>query len=357
MTLEVTLGRARAKLPSGACDATRSWREREAVTIAISDGEHQGRGDAAPLPGLSRDRLDDVERVLARIVWRDVDPDSDDPLSLAARLVPAEVPAARFAVEAALLDLLGRADARPAAAILSQRLGADGPAARIGCAALLDDLDTAMARARAAISEGARALKVKIGRAGRASQEVALLVALRAEIGGAVAIRADANGALERGAKSPLIAALADIGAELLEDPFPVARLLEEPLLPVPVALDESLSRDPTRARAAIDRGLARAVVLKPAVLGGIGAALALAELARERGLRAIVSHAYDSPRSFAASAHLALALGARRPDEVHGLARYDGLDQWRDERGGALPVPTGIAAYRIDAVPEGGLG
>ncbi|AKF11437.1 enolase C-terminal domain-like protein [Sandaracinus amylolyticus] len=353
--LQASLVRMRVKLPRAAGDATRRWLDREAIAIAVSDGTHVGRAEAAPLPQMSGETLELVERSLRAIPWADIDPEIDDPLTLAALLVPDDVPSARFAVEAALLDLVGRARNLSVAAMLAER----EPAGAVSTAALLDDLDTAVVRATVALSAGAGALKVKIGRPDRIDEECALLRALRKELGPTVRIRADANGTLED-EHDRRIGMLAEIGCELLEEPFPVERLLAmERRLPLAVGLDESLARDPVRALRALDLGRAQALVLKPALLGGIGRALALAESAKARGARAIVSHLYDAPRAFAACAHLALALAGAPggTSEVHGLARYAGVDQWIDEHGSAIPVPRVIGAFRIERPDGGGLG
>lgn len=352
--LHAALVRLRAKLPRPAIDAKRRWLEREAVALAVSDGSAVGRAEAAPLPQLSPETIDHAERALFAIRWNELDSDLEDPLTLAARLVPDDVPSARFAVEAALLDLVGRTRGLSVASLLAER----EPAGALSTAALIDDVETAVARARVAVGAGAGALKVKIGRPGMADAECAMLRSLRRELGDSLSIRADANGALEH-PHDPRILALADIGCELLEEPYSVEHLLDHDPLPVPIALDESLARDPVRALRALETGRAAAVVLKPALLGGIGRSLAIAETARARGARAIVSHLYDAPRSFAACAHLALALGPSRDGstEVHGLARYAGLDQWIDESSSLIAVPRVVGAYRVEQPDAGGLG
>lgn len=352
--LQASLVHVRAELPRPAGNALGEWSDRQAIAIAVSDGSHVGRAEAAPLPKMSSETLEMTERALRAIPWGEVDPEIEDPLTLAAILVADDVPSARFAVEAALLDLVGRARGLSVAAMLAEH----EPAGSISAAALLDDLDTAVVRATVALSAGAGALKVKIGRPGRIEAESAMLRALRKELGSEVPIRADANGSLED-ASDPRIAVLAEIGCELLEEPFSLERLFETPALPIPIGLDESLSRDPVRALRALEIGRAQAVVLKPALLGGIGRALAIAEAAKARGARAIVSHLFDPPRSFAACCHLALALagGPAGGHEAHGLARYPGLDQWVDEHGAPTPVPRMIGAFRIERPDGGGLG
>src|SRR5690606_23463656 len=135
----------------------------------------------------------------------EVDIDSEDPLTLAARLIPEDLPSARFAVEAALLDLVGRARNLSVAALLAER----EPAGTIATAALIDDPEMAVARARTALDASAGALKVKIGRPNEAL-EIEMLYALRRELGPDVRIRADANGALH-GPHDPRIRALTEI--------------------------------------------------------------------------------------------------------------------------------------------------
>lgn len=343
--------RVQATLPRPAHDARRTWLERDGIALRLETEDEGlvGRAEATPLPGFSHESVESVERALAGIDWTEVDLASDDPLSIAERIVPSTVPSARFAVEAALVDLSARIHHRSCAMMLAERRAADS----ISSAALIDDPDSAPARARAAVQGEAGALKIKIGRSELIETEIALVHMLRRELGESVKIRADANGMLNE-ASAPLIAALAEIGCELLEEPYPVELLLEHPELPLPVGLDESVARDPIRSLRAIEQRRAEVLVLKPAMVGGLARSLALAEAATRRGGRAIVSHLYDGPNSFAACGHLALALG---DSEIHGLARYAGLDAWVDHHGEPIAVPGGIDAYRIYHRGTPGLG
>jgi L-alanine-DL-glutamate epimerase-like enolase superfamily enzyme len=68
-------------------------------------------------------------------------------------------------------------------------------------------------------------------------------------------------------------------------------------------------------------------LVLKPTVLGGLVACLALAREAAARGLAATVTHTFDGPVALAAAAELAAALPGGGP--ACGLDRHGGLDAW----------------------------
>ena len=349
MSLVASLTPIRANLPRAVGNARRGWLTREGLRLHVSDGALVGRAEAAPLPGFSPDSLDEARAALAAVPWSSIDLDGDDPLSIAARVVGEASPSARFAVEAALLDLAARRRGVPVCAML----GATRGIASIGSAALLDELGALVPHALSALAAGATTLKVKIGRAGREEDEIAALRALRREVGDDVRVRVDANGAL-RGADDPRIAACAEIHIEFCEEPFAVEALLEGPPLPIPVALDESLARTPDRALRALERGRAATLVLKPAMLGGLGRSLAFAEAAHARGARAVVSHLFDPPRAFAACGHLALAVG---DEVVHGLASYPGLAAWTADDGAAEDVPRAIGAYRIERSATAGLG
>src|SRR3954471_2303460 len=87
--------------------AARGRAERAAVILEVRGAGVIGLGEAAPLPGMSRDTLDDAERALAAFAARAPFELAgvDDALALAG----AATGAARFAIETALLDALGRA--------------------------------------------------------------------------------------------------------------------------------------------------------------------------------------------------------------------------------------------------------
>jgi len=108
--------------------------------------------------------------------------------------------------------------------------------------------------------------------------------------------------------------ALAPLGIELCEQPTPDLRGLEG--CPVVVAADEMLASD-------VDGALrrARVVVLKPVLLGGLTATLALARRAHARGLKIVVTTALESAVGRAGAAHLAAAVLALGAQPAAGIA------------------------------------
>ncbi|WP_459644936.1 o-succinylbenzoate synthase [Kineococcus sp. NUM-3379] len=161
--------------------------------------------------------------------------------------------------------------------------------------------------------EGCTTAKVKVAEAGQfLADDVARVRAVREVLGASGRIRVDANGAWSVEDAARALAALAASGLEYAEQPCAdladMARLrvrLARDGVDVPLAADESIRRaeDPLRVSAA---GAADVVVLKVAPLGGVRAALAVAQAC---GLPVVVSSALDTSVGLAAGAALAGAL------------------------------------------------
>ncbi len=334
-------------LPAEASHAA-AWPERKGLLLELEDRDGRiGQGEASPLPGFSRDALEDVRTQLLRVAWRslpelEVGPDLADRLAGVLAEAGLRTPAARFAAETALLDLLGQASGLPVHALICHR--SPEAAWRVPIAALLGTEAEAASRK---VEQGYRTLKLKVGRA--PSEELARLAGLRAELGEEVGLRADANRSLPSLTVEAWLAGAADLRLEFVEEPVPPEILAGLPPSPVPLALDESLSAGDDSALArTLGAGGYRYLVLKPAYHGGLMRCLRLAESARSSGVQPVVSHLLDGPVALAAATELALALG---PGPAAGVDAHPGLSIWP-----AVDLP---AVDRAELVPHGrpGLG
>jgi O-succinylbenzoate synthase len=214
---------------------------------------------------------------------------------------------------------------------------------RVPLAAVVDDPDAA----RRAFAAGIRCLKIKLG----ADDPPDRVRAIAAAAPGAV-LRIDANRSWRLAEVLDRLAALAALPIEYVEEPCRnVHRLLTGPL-PCKLALDESLIELADNDLAAALRSPApAAVILKPALLGGLSACLALAAQARASGVAAVASHTLEGPIGTAACAELALALAAdQAPGPAAGLAPHPALAGWR------LPVAQ-LAADHVHPAAAPGLG
>jgi O-succinylbenzoic acid--CoA ligase len=321
--------------PIDGSGAARGSTQRIAIVVEVrSETGAIGLGEAAPLPGLSRETVEDARRALEELAQR-VPFELDDVSHLAS-------PAARFAIETALLDAAARERGVSVAAVLAESVrgtrideqhqatgdrrpetGHEDPCAVIDrdpvpIAVVIDTID----EARAAVARGARCLKLKVGPRG----DLERVRAIAAAVPG-VSLRLDANRTWPRESVRERLAALATLPIEFIEEPCVDAHRLLGEALPIRIALDESLT---TLSSDDIDVALASpslaALILKPTLLGGMHACLELAGRARRAGVPAIVSHALEGPIGTAACAELARALGG---DVPVGLARHSALAAW----------------------------
>jgi O-succinylbenzoate synthase len=146
-------------------------------------------------------------------------------------------------------------------------------------------------------------VKVKVGYAG----DLDVVAAVRDAVGPAVTLRVDANGAWDVETAVERLGALAPHGIELAEQPVAsiddLARVRRR--VAVPLAADECV-RSVADARRVRTLGAADAVVLKVQPLGGVRAALDVADAA---GLPAIPTSMMETSVGIAAGLALAVAL------------------------------------------------
>ena len=165
------------------------------------------------------------------------------------------------------------------------------------------------ARAHALVTaSGCRTAKVKVAERGQAlADDAARVEAVRDALGSGGAIRVDANGAWDVAEAARALRALRRFGLEYAEQPCATLAELAElrRKTDVPLAADESIRRaeDPLTVRAT---GSCDIVVLKAQPLGGVRAALAVAEAC---GLPVVVSSAVETSVGLAAGAAFAAAL------------------------------------------------
>lgn len=317
MTLSVSVVSTARTLSRPAQNARRQWAERASCIITLQgDDGHAGRGEAAPLPGFSPDNVADCERALKALDLRGIaerlEPNQDliGELGRASARIPQNLPAARTALESALLDRWARAASVPAWALLAT--STSPPSARSLSALLMGEPEEAWPQAQAARGRGLTTFKFKIGRAGALERELAAVRQLRAELGPLPRLRLDANQSLSPSDARLYLPSFAACQLEFIEEPcapldWPVLRDLG-----LPLARDESLA---SGARPAPGD---RAAILKPTLIGGISGCFALAEAARAVSVPVVFSHSFEGPLGLALCAALALTLGSE--SHAHGL-------------------------------------
>jgi L-Ala-D/L-Glu epimerase len=290
-------------------------RERELVRVRLDDGE----GEAAPLEPYDGVSIASVRAALDAYAaaLREAEPTAD---LLAACRAERDLPQALAAIDLALWDHASRRTGTPLARLIDPRAVGSVPVnATIGA----EDRAGAASAAAAAVRDGFRCVKVKVG----VGDDAGRLAAVRAAVGPEVGIRVDANGAW--GTPEEALAnlrALAPVGLELCEEPVhgvDALRLVQSGT-DVPIAMDETH---------APGSGAADLVCLK-ITRGGITGVLRDAALARAAGSEVYLASTYDGPRGIAAAVHVAAALKVTR---ACGLAASAGGPE---PKNGLIAVP-----------------
>ncbi len=293
------------------------WRERWGVLLEVFDEEgRRGLGEASPLPGFSRDTLEECR--VALTAWCRALPMTVNMFYF--QKPPAVLPlppAARFAVETALLDLQGKRGDLPV------------PVTRLLCRELYGPIyvskllsgrrvDSLAAQVRRGLAQNFCTFKLKLGGVGYVTEDVKLIEGLRAAVPGGWRLRVDLNGGWSLEQWQRFHAVFEDAQVELVEDPVPVHELGHVVPSRVPIAIDEPLKHEedvPLLLRARC----CSLWVLKPTVLGGFERCRQLRVLAQSRGIQTIVSHCFEGPVGLAAVRAVALLLGGAEHPTAHG--------------------------------------
>jgi L-alanine-DL-glutamate epimerase-like enolase superfamily enzyme len=278
---------------SGGFTISRGAKQEAVVVVAtIGDGPHIGRGECVPYAHYG----ESVEGVVTAIQACASAIATGLSRTELAALLPAG--AARNALDCALWDLEAKRSGRSAASLAG--IGSLRPV----LTAFTLSLGSPEAMADAARkAPGYPLLKLKLGGAG----DIERLRAVRAAVPEARLI-ADANEAWQPHETESLLAAAAEEGVELVEQPLPAGNdeLLRHIKRAVPVCADESV-----HDRASLDAIADRydAVNIKLDKTGGLTEALLAAASARARGLKIMVGSMVAT--SLAMAPALVVAQGA----------------------------------------------
>jgi len=296
-------------------------REREGILVRVESARGAvGWGDAAPLPGFSRESLDQVHKELeersARPVQHEIGSAAD--LFMWASTLTRLSPSAMFAVESAV--------AGAAAMEASQSLGVwlfGFSSDRCALSALaIEPPEQWAQRARECLEAGYSTVKFKVGRAAIAEEVAASRAAVAAAPG--LQFRFDANRAWSAAEALTFARGVAGLPVEYIEEPFANSRELPAGWpADVRIAWDETLHNG--EALPVFERHVS-AWVLKPSLVGGLSRSVQLARHARRCGCRAVFSAAYESGVGIRVLAELAATTGSAAGLDTYSLLAEDVL-------------------------------
>ena len=316
-------------------------RRREGILLRLSgDDGSEGWGETAPLPGFSKESLEEaalqLRRLTGALIGREVTDDwTGQDWSLGREIESiAPPPSVRFGLELAVWNLSATTLGKTLPQLVTPQ-----PRAKVPVNGLLSGTpDRILEDARRMRNAGYRAVKLKVGMK-TVVEDIRLVRTLVEELGSGISLRLDANRAwgYEEAARFVRGAPRFEYVEEPLADPARLPELAEE--LGVPVALDESLvGMEPDELG---EHGYARAIVLKPTLLGGVSRTLRMAERALRLGMTPVVSSSYESGVGMAALVALAAGIGD------HPVPA--GLDTYRALAEDVLDTPLALPAPSVD--------
>lgn len=347
--------RAQVRLWGGTCPAVgnrrRTWRQRWGVLLEVFDDEgRRGVGEASPLPGFSRESLEDCRHALE--AWCRALPLPVNMLDRG-KLPPVMPlpPAARFAAETAFLDVQARRGGISVPRLLSPELS--GP---IFISKLISGrrVDLLAEQVRRGLAQGFHTFKLKLGGVNDATRDVRLVRRLRAAVPGDWRLRVDLNAAWNLLQWKRLHRGFADAHVELVEDPVAAEELPFLPPSEVPVAADEALKWEKLPWQLAQSRSCLL-WVLKPSVLGGFFRCRELSALAQRAGIQCLVSHCFEGPVALAAVRTASLLFGCAQHPQRQPSSDMEPLDaKWQDWYANGVDLHPALAAFPALLVPGG---
>lgn len=300
--------------------ADRRYRSRRGVLLRAEDPDHgiAAWGEAAPLPGFSRETTEEVLEQLEGLAGniRELlsEPCRIDETGIFHRRNEV-LPSLRFALDTLWIDLESRRRSAAPGSLLFERW--EKKVALNGVLPVSGDPEHTLARADRLAEEGYRTLKVKMG--ADHAEELRTLELLR-QHRPELKLRADANRGWTFERAADALDQLAGVGLEYCEEPLANGSREQFSELRrqsgVPLALDETLFDE------AFDENLLEFtdfIILKPMVAGGLSDIFALKNIADQHHNNVIFTSSLEGGTGRAMTALLAGGLGSGR--HAHGLA------------------------------------
>lgn len=292
----------------------------ECVLVEVGNAAgHTGLGTASPSAAVTGETIDACFAAAqdAAELAREWKQDADSLLASPAFNRLAATPAARAAVEMAILDLKARIAGVPVVELLGGQHHKRLPTSvTIGIQGASETLE----EARRLVAAGFRCLKIKIGN--DLDADVRVLELLRRHLGNDLTIRVDPNQGYDNRSLAAFLQATRHLSIELIEQPMPRGHSELLSAMRVggypPFAADEDL-HSPADAERLAQGGGYGVFNIKLMKCGGILPALEIATIARRKGIALMWGCMDESVVSIAAALHAAFASPATRYLDLDG--------------------------------------
>lgn len=280
-----------------------------------------GYGDCAPLPTAGTENLLQAYRYLETYRGNFQPATASEAL----QKLPStkSTPAARVAIETALLDLISQAEQQTLRRWLSPDARNDVPVNSMIGSLDKDSVSSAMH----AFNQGYQVVKLKLG-INELKDDIQYLENLCLHLPEKIKIRLDANGSWSYKQAENFIKAIQHLPIESIEEPLHEPELSTLSKLQdstsIALAVDESIARferDDLLKSQAVHR-----LIIKPTACGSLLASLDLAKRAEFHDYEVVITSTIESAVGVQAAAQLAAAISSTSDALAHGLATSDWL-------------------------------
>ena len=291
-------------------------KQRNGILLVYNDGEHQAYGEVAPLPGFSKESIEEVLSVLLEnqknLEFAFSNNNADQLISILDNIH--NFPSLSFGLDTLMLDLKSRKDDK----LISELLFTAFQPPSVNGAISIQNVSESLQQAKALLADGVNTLKIKVGI--NHKQEKRVIAALR-ENHPAVKIRIDANQAWDIPNAIQNLKDLAEFEIEYCEQPVSehdihALRKVRE-AVPIPIAADEAV-RSFQKAKELIDAKACDVLILKPSLFGRIKNCISTKQWVHSNGVEVVLTTTFDTIVGRTMTAILASGLGSKK--YAHGL-------------------------------------
>lgn len=290
--------------------------KRNGILLVYDDGEYQAYGEVAPLPGFSKESIEDVLTVLLEnqknLEFALSNNNADQLISILDTIH--NFPSLSFGLDTLMLDLNSKKDDT----LISELLFTAFQPPSVNGTISIQNVSESLQQAKALLADGVNTLKIKVGI--NHQQERRVIAALR-ENHPTLKIRIDANQAWDIPNAIQKLKDLAEFEIEYCEQPVSehdihaLKKVRES--VPIPIAADEAV-RSFQKAKELIDAKACDLLILKPSLFGRIKNCTLTQEWAHSKNIEIVLTTIFDTIVGRTMTAILASGLGSKK--YAHGL-------------------------------------
>ncbi len=274
--------------------STHTLTERKGFIIwMIDEIGNVSYGECSPLPGLSKETIDETERNLIDVQKKLVGSAIQLELSTLTALLSElnMFPSLQFGIEQALLGLLIQRDEN----FIRNFFGEPKTVIEVNAIIGLGSTESVLSRIEEKFVNGYRTFKLKVGK-DNFEEDFLLINKIREKFGDKIKLRLDANGKWNIDDALENLKRLEQFKIEYIEEPCGhLSCLLKlSAFSPIPLAADESLHTIDDALKI-INESKIDFIVLKPIIIGGIISSFHLIKEAEKKNKKVVVSSAFES--------------------------------------------------------------